>query len=64
MLMEKAELEERRLVSCAFPSENNLEMAEKRQPPPAPIVLSRSNRSMTFKPAPYALEEEVVASSL
>ncbi|KTG47578.1 hypothetical protein cypCar_00019462 [Cyprinus carpio] len=60
MLMEKAELEERRLVSCAFPSENNLEMAEKRQPPPAPIVLSRSNRSMTFKPAPYALEEEVV----
>ncbi|XP_026065483.1 cilia- and flagella-associated protein 54 isoform X3 [Carassius auratus] len=59
MLMEKAELEERRLLSCAFPSDNHLEMAVKRQPPPAPIVLSRSNRSMTFKPAPYALEDEV-----
>ncbi|XP_016134498.1 cilia- and flagella-associated protein 54 [Sinocyclocheilus grahami] len=59
-LMEKAELEERRLVSCAYPSENNLGMPEKRQPqPPAPILLSRSNLSMTFKPAQYALEEEV-----
>ncbi|XP_043093869.1 cilia- and flagella-associated protein 54 [Puntigrus tetrazona] len=58
-LMEKAELEERRLVSCAYPSEKHLGMAEKRQPPPAPILLSRSNISMTFKPAPYSLEEEV-----
>ncbi|XP_050964277.1 cilia- and flagella-associated protein 54-like [Labeo rohita] len=58
-LMEKAELEERRLVSCAFPSQNTLGMAEKRQPPPAPILLSRTNRSMTFIPAPYTLETEV-----
>ncbi|XP_073695305.1 cilia- and flagella-associated protein 54 [Garra rufa] len=58
-LLEKAELEEKRLVSCAFPSQNSLGMAEKRQPPPAPILLLRSNRSMTFKPAPYALEQEV-----
>lgn len=63
-LMEKAELEERRLVSCAFPSQNTLGMAEKRQPPPAPILLSRTNRSMTFIPAPYTLETEVVKSFL
>ncbi|KAK2892722.1 hypothetical protein Q8A67_012710 [Cirrhinus molitorella] len=59
MIMEKAELEEKRLVSCTFPLQSSLGTAEKRQPPPAPILLSRSNRSMTFKPAPYALEEEV-----
>ncbi|XP_058629752.1 cilia- and flagella-associated protein 54-like isoform X3 [Onychostoma macrolepis] len=58
-LMEKAELEERRLASCAYHSENNLGMAEKRQPPPVPILLSRTNCSMTFKPAPYILEDEV-----
>jgi len=62
--MEKAELEERKLVSCTFPSENSLGLAEKRHPPPTPILLARSNCSMIFTPAPYALEEEVVTSSL
>nr|XP_021330926.1 cilia- and flagella-associated protein 54 isoform X1 [Danio rerio] len=59
MLVEKAELEERRLVSCWLSSENSSRPAEKRQPPPTPILLSRTNRSMTFKPAPYTLEKEV-----
>ncbi|KAK7149598.1 hypothetical protein R3I94_009044 [Phoxinus phoxinus] len=58
-LMEKAELEERKLVSCTFPSENSLGLAEKRQPPPTPILLTRSYCSMIFTPAPYALEEEI-----
>ncbi|XP_048011696.1 cilia- and flagella-associated protein 54 isoform X3 [Megalobrama amblycephala] len=58
-LMEKAELEERRLASCTFPSESSLGLPEKRQPPPTPLLLTRSNHSMIFTPAPYALEEEV-----
>ncbi|KAG1953321.1 cilia- and flagella-associated protein [Pimephales promelas] len=58
-LMVNAELEERKLVSCTFPSENSLGLAEKRHPPPTPILLARSNCSMIFTPAPYALEEEV-----
>lgn len=62
-LIERAELEERKLVSSSSPPESCLGGVEKKQPPPAPILLSRSHLSMTFTPAPYALEEEVVASS-
>ncbi|XP_057180735.1 cilia- and flagella-associated protein 54-like [Triplophysa rosa] len=58
-LMERAELEERKLVSSSSPPESGLGAVEKKQPPPAPILLSRSHLSMTFTPAPYALEEEV-----
>ncbi len=62
--MREAELEERKLVSCAYPSENNLGNGKRETATTAPLLLSRSNLSMTFKPAPYALEEEVVTSSL
>nr|XP_055046418.1 cilia- and flagella-associated protein 54-like isoform X2 [Misgurnus anguillicaudatus] len=59
-LIEQAEMEEKRLVSSSSSSaEISLGGAEKKQPPPAPILLSRSNHSMTFTPAPYALEDEV-----
>ncbi|KAA0721041.1 Cilia- and flagella-associated protein 54 [Triplophysa tibetana] len=58
-LIERAELEERKLVSTSSPPESCLGAVEKKQPPPAPILLSRSHLSMTFTPAPYALEEEV-----
>ncbi|XP_051544314.1 cilia- and flagella-associated protein 54 [Myxocyprinus asiaticus] len=58
-LMEKAELEERKLFSSMFPAESSSGEMERRQPPPAPVLLSRSSHSMTFTPALYALEEEV-----
>ncbi|TRY60516.1 hypothetical protein DNTS_001486 [Danionella cerebrum] len=58
-LMGKAELEERKLVSCTLNSGSSSGLGEERQPPPAPMLLTRSYGSMTFKPAPYALDEEV-----
>lgn len=32
---------------------------EKENPPPAPILLSRTDHSLTFVPAPYNLERQV-----
>lgn len=62
-MIERAEQEERRLVSSSSSPESGSRAVEKKQPPPAPVLLSRSDHSMTFTPAPYALEEEVFRSS-
>ncbi|XP_020307860.2 cilia- and flagella-associated protein 54 [Oncorhynchus kisutch] len=63
VLIEKAEVEERKLYSSSGrPSERKERGGEEERntrPPPSPILLSRTYHSMTFTPAPYALEEQV-----
>ncbi|KAL0993745.1 hypothetical protein UPYG_G00113070 [Umbra pygmaea] len=63
VLIEKAEVEEKKLFSSSGPSERKKGAVEEEQrrtrPPPPPILLSRTYHSMTFTPAPYALEEQV-----
>ncbi|XP_019903314.2 cilia- and flagella-associated protein 54 isoform X2 [Esox lucius] len=62
VLIEKAEVEEKRLFSTSGPSERKkgaVEEERKTRPPPAPVLLSRTNNSMTFTSAPYALEDQV-----
>ncbi|XP_076861097.1 cilia- and flagella-associated protein 54 isoform X4 [Brachyhypopomus gauderio] len=56
-LMEKAEVEERRLAGA--PAEVVSGVAEGCRPPPPPVLLSRTDRSMTFTPAPYSMEGKV-----
>ncbi|XP_035384159.1 cilia- and flagella-associated protein 54 isoform X3 [Electrophorus electricus] len=58
-LMEKAEVEERRLNSASAPAEMGSDVAKGCRPPPPPVLLSRTNCSMTFTPAPYSLEGQV-----
>ncbi|XP_072529245.1 cilia- and flagella-associated protein 54 [Salminus brasiliensis] len=58
-LLEKAELEERRLASASGSLEMRSELENGCTPPPPPVLLSCSNWYMTFTPAPYALEEKV-----
>ncbi|XP_033954837.1 cilia- and flagella-associated protein 54 [Pseudochaenichthys georgianus] len=62
-LIEKAGVEERKLYisTCKTPAENKDKRTKekKENPPPAPILLSRTNLSFTFAPAPYNLEEQV-----
>ncbi|KAM8835349.1 cilia- and flagella-associated protein 54 [Synchiropus picturatus] len=63
-LMEKAELEERKLYISTLPKTQmkNLEkakMEEKESPPPPPILIGRTDFSLTFVPALYHLEERV-----
>ncbi|XP_070839803.1 cilia- and flagella-associated protein 54 [Chaetodon trifascialis] len=63
-LIEKAEVEERRLYLSSArktPAEKkHRRMREEGEnPPPAPILLSRTDHSLTFAPAPYDLEGQV-----
>ncbi|KAB5542294.1 hypothetical protein PHYPO_G00089970 [Pangasianodon hypophthalmus] len=58
-LLEKAGVEEKRLVSAAASAEMGSGVEEGCRPPPPPVLLARSNRSLTFTPAPYVLEEQV-----
>ncbi|KAF7693959.1 hypothetical protein HF521_007712 [Silurus meridionalis] len=56
-LLEKAGLEEKRMTISATSAEMGSGVEEGCRPPP--VLLSRSNRSLTFTPAPYMLEEQV-----
>ncbi|KAK2828620.1 hypothetical protein Q5P01_019654 [Channa striata] len=63
-LIEKAEVEERKLYFSTIPkpvAENKDKgvKEEDESPPPPPILLSRTDRSLTFTPAPYNLEAHV-----
>lgn len=63
-LIDKATVEERKLyLSNAFRDEMENEerkMEENAEtPPPAPVLLSRTDTSLTFAPAPYNLEGQV-----
>ncbi|KAM9468321.1 cilia- and flagella-associated protein 54-like [Clarias gariepinus] len=58
-LLEKAGVEEKQLVSAVTSAKMGSGEQEGCKPPPAPVLLSRSNRALTFTPAPYALEEQV-----
>lgn len=60
-LLEKAGVEEKRLVSAATSPDTGSGVEEGCRPPPPPVLLSRSNRSLTFTPAPYVLEEQVIS---
>ncbi|KAF3840836.1 hypothetical protein F7725_006698 [Dissostichus mawsoni] len=47
------------LIEKAGVEERKLNEGEERKPSPAPILLSRTDLSFTFAPAPYNLEEQV-----
>lgn len=57
--MEKAGVEEKRLLSDATSAETESGVEERCRPPPPPVLLSRSNQALTFTPAPYVQEEQV-----
>nr|XP_043899051.1 cilia- and flagella-associated protein 54-like isoform X4 [Solea senegalensis] len=63
-LIEKAEVEEKRLyhstISRTAAENKDKEMKEEvENPPPPPILLSRTDHSLTFAPAPYNQEKQV-----
>ncbi|XP_061904625.1 cilia- and flagella-associated protein 54-like isoform X2 [Entelurus aequoreus] len=64
-LIEKAVIEERKLYIANNPkytleNEGNIVGEEEQEsPPPPPILIYRTNRSFTFAPAPYHMEEQV-----
>ncbi|KAG7454748.1 hypothetical protein MATL_G00263130 [Megalops atlanticus] len=58
-LLERAQVEERRLFNAWGLRRGREGGEEKGRVPPPPILLSRSHRSMTFTPAPYALDKQV-----
>ncbi|XP_061596722.1 cilia- and flagella-associated protein 54-like [Cololabis saira] len=60
-LIEKAEMEERKLYrTTTLPPRKNQTLKGKREsPPPPPILLSRTDHSFTFAPAPYDLDGQV-----
>ncbi|XP_060941291.1 cilia- and flagella-associated protein 54-like [Limanda limanda] len=63
-LIEKAEVEERRLYISTIsktPAEDldKGQNEEEENPPPPPILLSRTDHALTFAPAPYNLEGQV-----
>ncbi|XP_044227349.1 cilia- and flagella-associated protein 54-like isoform X3 [Thunnus albacares] len=63
-LIEKAEVEERKLYMSTIPktpAENKDKelKEEKENSPPPPILRSRTDHSLTFAPAPYHMEEQV-----
>uniref|UniRef100_A0A8C9R316 Cilia- and flagella-associated protein 54 n=2 Tax=Scleropages formosus TaxID=113540 RepID=A0A8C9R316_SCLFO len=60
-LVEKTEVEEKRLIgarACTQAEEKEGPEGRSKVPPP-PILLSRTHHSMTFAPAPYALNKQV-----
>lgn len=63
-LLEKAGVEERKLYisnthKTSAEQEDNGMKENEDNPPPAPILLSRTDHSLTFAPAPYNLEGQV-----
>lgn len=63
-MIDKATVEERKLyLSNTFhdvaETEDSKMKDNKDNPPPAPILLSRTDTSLTFAPAPYNLEGQV-----
>lgn len=63
-LIEKAGVEERKLYMSTIPktpAENQDKgvKEEKENSPPPPILLSRTDHSLTFTPAPYHMEGQV-----
>ena len=63
-LIEKAEVEERRLYisTIAKTPAEDLDKGindEEENPPPPPILLSRTDHALTFAPGPYNLEGQV-----
>ncbi|CAJ1063980.1 cilia- and flagella-associated protein 54-like isoform X6 [Xyrichtys novacula] len=63
-LVEKAGLEEKKLYLSSTnktqPENKEKGVKEgKESPPPPPVLISRTDHSMTFVPAPYKLEEQV-----
>lgn len=62
-LIQKAEVEEKKLYVSSNPKSpagKDRTLAEdKDNPPPPPVLLSRTHRSFTFVPAPYHMEEHV-----
>ncbi|XP_028277985.1 cilia- and flagella-associated protein 54 [Parambassis ranga] len=64
-LIEKAEMEERKVFTMSSIHKTPADTkgkgmkVEKENPPPPPILCSRTDHSMTFAPAPYNLEAEV-----
>lgn len=62
-LMEKAGVEERKVYNSTIrkceTGSRNRGTREEELPPPAPILLSRTDHCFTFAPAPYYLEEQV-----
>lgn len=63
-LIDKATVEERKLYLSntfrdAAESEDSKMKESKDNPPPAPMLLSRTSTSVTFAPAPYSLEGQV-----
>ncbi|KAI4876053.1 hypothetical protein NFI96_030101 [Prochilodus magdalenae] len=59
VLMEKAEVEERRLAGASSTAGTMSGVEDGSPVPPPPVLLSCTNWSMTFTPAPYTLEEKV-----
>ncbi|XP_051903084.1 cilia- and flagella-associated protein 54-like isoform X2 [Hippocampus zosterae] len=64
ILIEKAAVEERKLYIANSPKlslekKGKLLKDEKEIPPPRPVLISRTNRSLTFAPAPYHMEGQV-----
>lgn len=63
-LIEKAGVEERKLYMSTIPktlaeNQDNGVKEGKENPPPPPILLSRTDHSFTFTPAPYYMEGQV-----
>ncbi|KAG5267866.1 hypothetical protein AALO_G00226810 [Alosa alosa] len=58
-LVEKAEVEERRLYLTCAAGRKRQDSEEGCRVPPPPVLLSRTNHTMIFKLAPFSLEKQV-----
>lgn len=60
-LIEKAEMEERKLYLTTFKTQKKEETPKGKgiKPPPPPILLSRTDHSFIFTPAPCNLDGQV-----
>ncbi|XP_024862076.1 cilia- and flagella-associated protein 54 [Kryptolebias marmoratus] len=61
VLIEKAEMEEKKLYMTTLKAQKKdvAVPGKDENPPPPPILISRTDRSFTFAPAPYNLEGQV-----